>query len=117
LVSATRSGASPAARGTENAADCPAAKTVSNCSSASFSLTPGCLANHHAEAVGLVAVVDQGREAFTELYFIPSSERTTLLRRRFRPAAIRLLDTTRAYALEKLEENGELQASAGETRS
>jgi hypothetical protein len=38
-VSTTRSGASPAARGMENAADCPAANIVSNRSTAAFSLT------------------------------------------------------------------------------
>jgi hypothetical protein len=36
-----RAGASPAARGMENMADCPAANTVSNRSTAAFSLTPG----------------------------------------------------------------------------
>jgi multidrug efflux pump subunit AcrA (membrane-fusion protein) len=43
LVNTTRSGASPAARGMEIAADCPAANTVSNRSTAAFSLTPWCV--------------------------------------------------------------------------
>jgi len=43
LVNTTRSGASPAARGMEIAADCPAANIVSNRSTAAFSLTPRCV--------------------------------------------------------------------------
>jgi hypothetical protein len=41
LVSTSRSGTSPAAPRMENAADCLAANTVSNGSTAAFSLTPG----------------------------------------------------------------------------
>ena len=61
LLSTTRAAVSPAARGMETAADCPTANTVSNRAIAAFSLMP-CV-----EAVGLVDVVDQGRETLTEL--------------------------------------------------
>jgi hypothetical protein len=37
--------ASPAARGIETAADCPAANTVSNRSTAALSLAPCCVVN------------------------------------------------------------------------
>ena len=43
LVSTTRSGASPAARGMEIAAYCPSATTVSNRPAAAVSLSPGCM--------------------------------------------------------------------------
>jgi|HubBroStandDraft_6_1064221.scaffolds.fasta_scaffold49409_5 hypothetical protein len=46
LLSTIRAGASPAARGTETAADCPAANTVSNRSTAALSLAPCCSYSH-----------------------------------------------------------------------
>ena len=41
-----RAGASPAARGMETAVDCPAAKIVSTCETAAFSVAP-CWGGHH----------------------------------------------------------------------
>ena len=76
LLSTIRAGASPAARGMETPADCPVTNTVSNRATAALSLAPRdcCVLPHallgghyHMETVGLVDVVDQGRETLTEL--------------------------------------------------
>jgi hypothetical protein len=58
LLSTIRAGASPAARGMEIAADCPAANTVSNRSDRHF-FAHALLGGHrHMEAVGFIDVGD-----------------------------------------------------------
>jgi hypothetical protein len=52
----------------KNVADCPAANTVSNRSTAAFSLNALPRGHHYVEAFGLVEVVDQGGGALTELH-------------------------------------------------
>jgi hypothetical protein len=60
LLSNIRTDASPTPRGTKTAADCPAANTVSNRSTATRLVRPSLGRYHHMEAVGLIYVIDQG---------------------------------------------------------
>lgn len=67
LLNTIRAGASPAAGGMETAADCPAANTVSNRSTAALSLRPLLGSHYRVKAVGLVEIVGQCGEVLAEL--------------------------------------------------